>query len=171
MSHPAESPRDYGPNVRFPPPLLYVLGFAAGALLERRVPLAPLFAGLPIASLLASVMWMRIVGVVVMLVGAALMLTGVRSFRRAGTPIVPLRPARSIVDTGVYARTRNPMYLGFAIVYAGGAIAARLVWPLALLPLVLSMVYLLVIRHEETHLHAAFPDEYAEYTGKVRRWF
>jgi len=152
---------DRGPNVSFPPPLPFVAGFGIGALLER-------YLALPMQ--LPNSMTATVLGLCMFVGGLALIATGMMTFRRHRTAIYPNRPARNLVTTGVYARTRNPMYVGLAAAYLGGVAMTSLFWPLLLLPVVLSLVFALVIRREEQHLLEKFPDEYVDYTGRVRRW-
>jgi protein-S-isoprenylcysteine O-methyltransferase Ste14 len=92
------------------------------------------------------------------------------SFQRRGTPFNPARPAKQLVTDGPYRFTRNPMYLGMACAYAGGALAAGTLWPLAFLPLVLLVVDRAIVPREEAHLSASFGDEYERYRARVRRW-
>jgi len=62
------------------------------------------------------------------------------------------------------------MYAGFTLVYVGAAIIMNSMWPLALLPVVLGLLFLLVIRREEAYLADAFGEQYAIYRSRVRRW-
>jgi protein-S-isoprenylcysteine O-methyltransferase Ste14 len=115
----------------------------------------------------------RAVAAVVLLVaGVGVALAGVLHFRRARTTVNPLRPeqASAIVTTGVYARSRNPMYLGMLLVLA--AWAAWLGSALGLAGLVLFVAYMnrWQIVPEERALAARFPDEFARYARTVRRW-
>ena len=55
--------------------------------------------------------------------------------------------------------------------YVGAAFIRNSVWPLALLPIILSLLFLLVIRREEAYLADAFGEHYAAYCRRVRRWF
>ncbi len=61
----------------------------------------------------------RVVGVVLASVGVALALAGVFRFRALGTTINPAGQASSLATGGIYAHTRNPMYLGWAIGFLG----------------------------------------------------
>jgi len=153
--------RDLGPAVQFPPPVPFAVGFALGAVLERVLPLRARLFALPQSS---------VGGVLLFAAGAALVVTGMLTFRRHHTAIYPNRPASSVVTSGVYAYTRNPMYLGLSIAYLGGVLATGMWWPLFLLPLVLLLIVLLVISREEAHLHERFPDEFGAYRATVRRW-
>jgi protein-S-isoprenylcysteine O-methyltransferase Ste14 len=84
--------------------------------------------------------------------------------------VYPNQPARALVTHGVYAHSRNPMYVGLTIAYLGGVLATGSVWALLLLPVALFALLRLVIRREERHLSERFPTEYAAYCAEVRRW-
>jgi protein-S-isoprenylcysteine O-methyltransferase Ste14 len=152
--------RDKGPAVPFPPPLVYVAALGAGALLERYVPLVSL----------ALPPWLDIVGLVLVLAGLAVVFTGILTFRRFRTAVYPNRPAKVLVDTGVYAYTRNPMYSGMTLLYVGMSLVMGSVWCLLLLPVVLFVMVTQVIGREERYLRQRFPKEYAEYCRRVGRW-
>jgi protein-S-isoprenylcysteine O-methyltransferase Ste14 len=110
-------------------------------------------------------------GALLFVAGAALMLAAAGLFRRLGTNIPPSQPTTLIATTGPYRWTRNPMYLGMALVYAGLAIGFDAPIALALLPLVLITIQTQVIVREEGYLEAKFGDEYRRYKARVRRWF
>lgn len=149
------------PGVRFPPPLLHVLGFGLALLLQRLSPWR-LFGGAGFGRPAAG--WALVV------LGLATMLWGMATFVHARTAILPNQPASRLVRDGPYRFTRNPMYLGLAIAYLGGTVIVNSVWPLLLLPIVLGLLYILVITREERYLAAEFGAEYDEYRGRVRRW-
>lgn len=97
---------------------------------------------------------------------------GVAAFRRAKTTVDPTRPeaSNSVVTTGIYRFTRNPMYLGFLLALLGwgvflGNIAAMLV------P-VLFIAYMngFQIAPEERALRVKFGEGYEAYLRQVRRW-
>ena len=146
-------------GVRFPPPLIYALGFGAGAALQaaRALPRLPS----PAAPA---------IGGTAMAMGAGLAGWSVSLFRRAGTHLDPSRPTTALVTSGPYRLTRNPIYLGFALVYTGGAILSGTTWSLVLLPAVLATVDRGVIAREERYLLRLRGDEYREYTRRTRRW-
>ena len=106
------------------------------------------------------------------LAGVGFVAAGVRAFRRAETTIHPLKPekASAIVSSGVFAITRNPMYLGLLLVLVGWAVflssPAALVGP-AGLALYLTRFQILP---EERALAAKFGDAYSAYAARVRRW-
>lgn len=142
-----------------PPPLYYVAGLVAGAALDR-------LAGLPIGGRPATV----VAGVVLAGAGAALTAGGVTGVIRHRTTIVPHHRVASLVTTGAYRLSRNPMYTGLAVVYLGVALVIGSWWPLVLWPVALLAVYRLVIRPEERYLEQRFGPAYAEYRARVRRW-
>ena len=75
-----------------------------------------------------------------------------------------------LLTTGPYSRSRNPMYVGWTLLYLGIALAANSVWIIALLPVVIVFTHLVDIRREEQKLKAEFGDQYLEYQERVRRY-
>ena len=104
--------------------------------------------------------------------GQSISISGMMSFRRAKTTINPIKPSAttSLVTSGVYRYTRNPMYLGLSVTLMGWAVF--LSNPLALLAVPPFVLYVnrLQINPEERVLSSLFGAEYAAYTEKVRRW-
>ncbi|HEY2065789.1 MAG TPA: isoprenylcysteine carboxylmethyltransferase family protein [Gemmatimonadaceae bacterium] len=158
MAHPAPLPHA---GVRFPPPLVYVVGLAAGWLLNRWWP-APITAG-PSGLRVA-------LGALGVLAWLAIFLGAFAAFRRSRTTIVPNRPATVIVTGGPYRFTRNPMYVSLVALYLGLTLLLNTWWPLLFLPVVVVVIQARVIAREERYLQSAFPAEYGAYAGRVRRW-
>lgn len=152
---------DRGPGITFPPPFIFIIAMFIGSVLQRVVPLP-----LPIGNARVA----TLAGVTLIVIGVALALTGILTFRRFRTAIIPHKPATQIVDAGVYAHTRNPMYSGLTIAYVGFALWIATWWLLLLLPIVLAIIITKVIRREEQYLMRAFPTDYADYCSRVRRW-
>ncbi|QIB50236.1 isoprenylcysteine carboxylmethyltransferase family protein [Pseudomonas sp. OIL-1] len=105
--------------------------------------------------------------------GVFIAVAGVVNFRQARTTVDPTAPERatSIVSSGIYRSSRNPMYLGFAL-----CLAAWAVWlenPPAFLVLPGFVLYMnrFQIRPEERMLSEKFGSEYSRYCQSVRRWF
>jgi protein-S-isoprenylcysteine O-methyltransferase Ste14 len=133
-----------------------------GLALDRLLPLP--FA-VPAAG---AVPW--VVGGSLILIGLLLFAAGVWTFSRAETPLPTNRPARVLVTTGIYRWTRNPIYLGFFLVYGGIGVATQSPWVLILtLPLAITIRYGVVAR-EEAYLERRFGDAYRGYRARVRRW-
>jgi protein-S-isoprenylcysteine O-methyltransferase Ste14 len=155
--------RDRGPGVRFPPPTLFVAGFALAWALHRW--LLPFEIDDDGAGTIQT-----LVGAAGMAAGLILMAWGIITFVRHRTAILPHSPARTLVEAGPYRFTRNPMYVGLTLAYVGLSIVLNLVWPIVVLPLVLAALVRFVVRREERHLTEKFGDAYADYRRRVRRW-
>ena len=142
-----------------PPPLVFLTGLAVGFGLELLLPSADVPTLLSIA-----------VGVVLVAAGLALLIAFMRAFQRKGTAVEPWRETTAIVTSGPYRFTRNPGYLGMALVYAGIAVASGCLWVLVPLPVVLAVIDRGVIAREERYLERKFGREYLDYKQRVRRW-
>jgi protein-S-isoprenylcysteine O-methyltransferase Ste14 len=156
MTSPSTASR--GPGVHFPPPLIFVAGYVLGWLVGRMWPLG---SANPVVEA---------VGAIVAGAGLALAAWAMSTFILAGTPIIPNRPATTLVTHGPYRYSRNPMYTSLTLLYIGLALATVTWWALPLLPLVLYVLHRAVIAREERYLTQAFGDAYLEYTRRVRRW-
>jgi protein-S-isoprenylcysteine O-methyltransferase Ste14 len=152
-----------GPNIRVPP-LYFFGGFLVGLLLDATVK------ALRLGSASATPAALTRAGWIVFLAGMTIALSGVFTFQLAGTTMFPFEPASRLVQHGPYRFTRNPMYLGLTIAYAGLSLALNTAWPLLLLPLVIWLLIKTVIRPEEEYLASTFGDEYLAYKKRVRRW-
>jgi protein-S-isoprenylcysteine O-methyltransferase Ste14 len=105
-------------------------------------------------------------------IGIATVLIGALQFHRARTTLTPLNPgaASALVVSGIYRHTRNPMYLGMAIVLLSWAI--YLAHPLSALGVIAFVAYIqrFQILPEERALRALFPGAFEAYAREVRRW-
>jgi protein-S-isoprenylcysteine O-methyltransferase Ste14 len=110
------------------------------------------------------------VGAIVTLAAIALFISAVRVFRAAGTPIPGNRPATTIVRTGPYRFSRNPIYLAFSFFQLGLSLWANSLGLLFALVPAVALMSLVVIPREERYLEARFPSEYLPYKASVRRW-
>lgn len=146
-------------RVPVPPPLIF-LGYLTGALLLNWA--LPLSA--PWTAILRVLGGLAIVGGV-WLVGAAF-----SQLMKHQTTVDPHGSATVLVAGGPYRFTRNPIYLGFFLIYLGLTLAAGTLWGLLLGPFLLWTVTQVVIRAEESYLGAKFKKTFAEYESRVRRW-
>lgn len=105
-------------------------------------------------------------------IGGGIAVAGVFAFRRHDTTVNPTRPgsADSVVSDGIYRLTRNPMYLGLALILAGWAMYLENAAALLLLPVFVVYINYFQIKPEERSLLAKFGPSYAEYLSTVRRW-
>lgn len=116
--------------------------------------------------------WVWALAVALAVAGALVALAGVREFARAHTTVNPLAPERAsrLVTSGIFSRTRNPMYLGMLLVLAGWAVwlGSGSAW--LGLPLFVVVLNALQIRPEERAMRQRFGDEFERYAAQVRRW-
>ena len=147
-------------GIRVPPPLYYLGGLLVGVALEIASPID------------GPATWVRVAGAALGLAGfIAFGSRAVIAFKRAGTPVIPFQPTTALVTTGwPFGFTRNPMYVGMALLYLGLAFGFGLIWAFAILPFVILAIDRTVIAREEPYLEAKFGEPYLEYKGRVRRW-
>jgi protein-S-isoprenylcysteine O-methyltransferase Ste14 len=113
---------------------------------------------------------MRVLGLILVGIGIFMAFSALGIFKRASTTIVPFEKPSTLVTSGPYRFSRNPMYVALTLVYLGVAGTRNEIWPLLLLPLVLVYVNFLVIPFEERRLDAVFGEAYEAYGARVRRW-
>jgi protein-S-isoprenylcysteine O-methyltransferase Ste14 len=142
------------------PPLAWGLAVIAGLALNWLVPLPFLPADLPA----------RWLGAMVFVLALALLAWAIVTVTRAGSNVPTYLPTISIVESGPYRFTRNPIYLGMVLGLIGLAIAFDTLWLLMMLvPFALVIRYGVVTR-EEAYLERKFGDVYRGYRSRVRRW-
>lgn len=109
-------------------------------------------------------------GIVLVIIGIGLIVLARRAFAHFGQPTDPGHPTSKIIQTGVFALSRNPLYLATAVLLSGIALTLNLLWVLVmLLPSLILCHYILIIP-EEKYLEAKFGNEYMEYKATVHRW-
>jgi protein-S-isoprenylcysteine O-methyltransferase Ste14 len=106
------------------------------------------------------------------LFGAAISISGVVSFRRAKTTVNPTTPAAAstLVVSGIYNFTRNPMYLGFLIALLGWGVFLSNALAIVFIPGFVIFMNRFQIRPEEQALASRFDRDFSAYKARVRRW-
>ncbi len=149
--------------------------------LELRVPplavllIAGVLMGM-IALWMPSLAWSQAIrvgiGAAFAAIGILIAVSGLVAFRRARTSASPLRPdkASSLVASGIYRYTRNPMYFGMLLVLIGWAVYLARPWALAVLPVFVIYMNRFQIGPEERALAGIFGAEFDAYRNRVRRW-
>lgn len=146
--------------------------------LSLRIPPVALCALCAIAMwLLPSVLAIAIPGawiiaLVLAAIGGMLCIAGLLAFRSAKTTVNPIHPAAStaLVVRGVYRWTRNPMYLGFALLLLAFALWLGKLSALLAVPLFMAYLQHFQIRPEEDALRQQFGASFDTYRQQVRRW-
>jgi protein-S-isoprenylcysteine O-methyltransferase Ste14 len=141
------------------PPLVYLGAIALGLLLHFVWPVR-------LVSRAASIP----IGSTVVLVAVVLFFYAVRTFQIAGTPVPGNIPTTTIVCTGPYRFSRNPIYLSFSLLQIGVACWVNTLWLLITLILAVALMSFVVIPREEQYLETHFPSDYLPYKASVRRW-
>ena len=143
----------------YPPAWLLALGALAWAI-GRWDPWGLSLAG-PVTDLAAG-----------LLIGGGAVLVGVaaRTMRQARTAVMPGREARALVTTGVFRWSRNPIYLGFALVLLGWILWLDAILALPLLPLFAWVIERRFIGPEEAMLERRFGAAFATWAQGTRRW-
>lgn len=111
-----------------------------------------------------------LVGLVPLGVGVYLNLVADRLFKGAGTTVKPFEESSALIQAFPFSLTRNPMYLGFALILLGVGILLGSLWALGPAMLFPAVVNRRFIRAEESMLGEKFGREWEEYRGRVRRW-
>lgn len=112
----------------------------------------------------------RRLGIPLMLAGLALGGSAVAAQSKAGTAVNPTQPTTALVDSGPYRFTRNPIYLGMAMIFSGFAIFMNALWALVLLPVMVLTLDRGMVAHEEAYLEGKFGQAYTHYKDRVHRW-
>ena len=156
-----EANGDDGAAVRIPPPLIYLAAIIVAGLLHAYMWPMPLL--LEFGPRLT-------VSLTFVMLGIVLMASAIGLFKRTGQDPKPWKSTPEIISTGVYRFTRNPMYLGMALLQIGIGAGLENGWIVAFVPPVLLAVYRTAVRPEEAYLVGKFGDAYRQYRRSVRRW-
>jgi protein-S-isoprenylcysteine O-methyltransferase Ste14 len=152
-------PTKGGPNPGLlRPPIVFLCAMLLGIVLNR---LSPLHFMTP------SV---RLLGPLVTVCALVLFSLSYREFRAAGTSVRGSERTRTIVTTGPYQFSRNPIYLAFILFVLGLSVWLNNAWLLVTLVPAVGLIAMVVIPREERFLERNFKDQYTSYKVRVRRW-
>jgi protein-S-isoprenylcysteine O-methyltransferase Ste14 len=147
------------PGVAILPPVLYGGAFVAILVLQWIWPLKVVRQ--PVAFSLGLVL-----SASALVIGA----WGRRTMHGNGTNISPLKPAVSLVTTGPFRFSRNPLYVAITLLFVGFTLLLNSWWGVVLLAPVLAILHWGVVRREERYLQLKFGEQYTEYRSRVRRY-
>lgn len=148
-----------GAAVKFPPPLIFLLLilFAYGVHCYY-----PVNIGMPVT--------LKYIGWFVIVFAFSLVIFISRIFKRVETHIEPWEPTTAIISTGIYAYSRNPIYVAMCLSTIGtGLILNSLSVLLSFIPSAV-LIFFVAIKKEEVYLQQKFGEEYLQYKNSVRRW-
>ncbi|MEO8448649.1 MAG: isoprenylcysteine carboxylmethyltransferase family protein [Gemmatimonadota bacterium] len=140
------------------PQLIYAVPLAAALLFHHWYP-----ARLLPAQLAAPA------GIVLLIFSFMVGLAAVLRLRRARTTLQPWEPTTTLITDGPYRHSRNPIYVGYTLLYVGVACWANSIWPFVGLPVVFAAMHRVVIIRE-AYLERRFGAVYRAYRHRVRRW-
>jgi protein-S-isoprenylcysteine O-methyltransferase Ste14 len=146
-------------GVLAPPPLIFATALVLGGLLDWAVPRHILPA--------AIAPW---AGGVLVVMGLALGRAAWREMHRAGTAVSPYTDTSSLVRTGPFAHSRNPLYVALILLSLGLSLLANALWCAVLLIPAMVVLRYGVISREEVYLQRRFGDNYRLYCAATRRW-
>lgn len=156
----ASVPASEGANLGIArPPLIYLCSILGGVALDFVFSLP--FVPRPIGTLL---------GITIVLVAVVLFSFSLQQLRAAGTPVRGNKPTTTIVRTGAYRFSRNPIYVSFSLLQVGIAMWVNILWVLLTLAPAVVLMSCVVIPREERYLERKFGAEYLAYKDSVRRW-
>lgn len=142
-------------------PPVWLAAFIGAAWLQAR--LVP--AGLSLGQ-----SWAGLLGGLLVGGGLLLMLLALYEFRRHATTPVPHQTPSALIQSGVFSRTRNPIYLGDTLILAGLILRFDAVLSLPLIPIFLWLIERRFVLPEEDRMRRAFRLDWAQYERKTRRW-
>lgn len=155
-----ENKKDHA-GIYIPPPLFYVFTFVVAVLIQGRF---------PINDSLFHLRAIKVLGVILIVLSLFFLIRSLRQFFKSKNTLVTVKPASSLQTIGIYHVTRNPMYVGLAIVYLAITCFIGNWWNIILFPILLAIVQEYIIKHEEKYLERRFAQEYVDYKNNVRRW-
>lgn len=114
--------------------------------------------------------WADLLGGLLVGGGLVLMALAVTEMRRQKTTLMPHETPSRLVQSGIFTRSRNPIYLGDVMVLAGLILYFEAVLALPLIPVLTWILEKRFIIGEENRMRRTFRSDWARYEQKVRRW-
>ena len=148
--------------------------------MEKRKPLPPTYFFFSMLALIAlhfllpitgvlEVPW-NLTGLIPVIIGAILNLLADNDFKKHNTTVKPFEKSSVLITKGVFNITRNPMYLGMALLLIGAAMILGSLSPYICVIVFILLMNVVFIKAEEKQLADVFGDEWEKYKQSVRRW-
>ena len=148
------------PGVIALPPVIFVAAMVVGFAVEWLSPSTFLASGSR-----------KVAGIVLLAAGVVMIGLGILQHRRSSNDPDPRNPDVTVMTSGIYRRTRNPIYIGYFMILAGIGVWANSLWVLSTVIPAYFVVRWGVVAREEAYLEAKFGQTYTDYKNSVRRWF
>ena len=110
------------------------------------------------------------IGAGIIIAGVVMIVFAKLAFKKFNQPSAPGKPTTTIVTTGVFRYSRNPLYTGLALVLSGLGLATNILWLIILTAPMAFMIQRVLILPEEQYLLEEFGKTYRDYMSRVRRW-
>lgn len=117
-----------------------------------------------------GLLWADFVGGVLVGAGIVLILLAVMEFRRIKTTIIPHETPERLIQSGIFKRSRNPIYLGDLLILTGFILSWDAVLSLPLVPILMWVLETRFVLPEEDRMRRKFRANFARYAEKTRRW-
>lgn len=114
--------------------------------------------------------WLQTFGFIMVVAGFLLAVAALREFRKVKTTVNPHGSVTTIISSGIFGFTRNPIYVGLISIALGFPLYFNTYWGVILTPILILCFNKLVIEHEEAYLEEKFGETYTSYKSRVRRW-
>jgi protein-S-isoprenylcysteine O-methyltransferase Ste14 len=150
------------PGVIAPPPILTLVALAVGIAFQALAPLK--------SPAIVSGWPLYVIGGLLLSSAIALIALAVRGMRHAGTPVQTSKETKELATSGIFSRTRNPIYVGMILFVCGcGALLAN-VWLLVAAVLLSLALHFGVVKREEAYLRTKFGEAYLQYMKRTPRY-
>jgi len=123
---------------------------------------------LPVAKVIA-IPW-NFLGAIPLILGLVMNLIADRAFKKHETTVKPFEETTTLITSGVFQNSRNPMYFGFVLILIGIAVLMGSLTPYAVIVVFAILMDIVFIRVEERMLEEKFGEDWLGYKKKVRRW-
>ena len=144
------------------PAALFLVTFSSGTVLELFIP-TNLQTYVPFMPL-------NIIGIALLLLGLGITVSAHRSFKQRHTPYEPFAKPTALITTGIYAISRNPIYLAPVICHIAMGFVLSSIWLTLFALLLLVFLECTIVPAEEHTLKTAFGIDYEIYCKNCRRW-
>ena len=148
-----------GPGISLHPPVIFAISILAGVGLNNFWPRAMPYG-----------LQDHIYGISLIAIAALLAIWARFEFHRADTDVRPDTPDSTLLTSGPYRFTRNPMYIVLTLAQLTAAVWLDNLWVLLFTIPSVAVISLYVIAREEHYLEARFGQQYLDYKKRVRRW-